>query len=278
MITFVQGIASTLPEQRRIILSWGNQAHSSGRAAVAFSVLMVFWAVSLSLVIVPGPDWAYAISAGMHDRAIAPAVAGMLSGYLTITLAVAVGIGALVASVPALLTVLTFVGAGYLLWLGGNIVARPSVPTVADGHASSTTLGWAIRGFAISGANPKALLLFLAMLPQFTCRDGAWSISAQIGAMGLVQILNCAVVYSLVGVGARIVLRTRPKVAHMVSQFFWGGHDCRCLSLIERAVFGIQTIGGKAKSVTSFNLSRGFGGLLCQLSNTIPKSASHTFV
>jgi hypothetical protein len=57
------------------------------------------------------------------------------------------------------------------------------------------------------------------LLPQFTCRDGAWSISAQIGAMGLVQIINSAVIYSLVGAGARIVLGTRPRVAHMVSQF-----------------------------------------------------------
>lgn len=187
---------------------------------VAFNVLMIFWVVSLSLVIVPGPDWAYAISAGMHsDRAIAPAIAGMLSGYLAITLAVAAGIGALVARVPAFLTVLTFVGAGYLLWLGGNVVARPSIPTGGDGHASSTSFGWAVRGFAISGANPKALLLFLALLPQFTTRDSTWSISAQIGALGLVQMINCAVIYSLVGVGSRIVLRTRPRVAHVVSRF-----------------------------------------------------------
>jgi threonine/homoserine/homoserine lactone efflux protein len=154
----------------------------------------------------------------MHDKAIAPAVAGMLSGYLTITLVVAVGVGALVASVPAILTLLTFLGAAYLLWLGGNILARPSVPHVGDGQTSRTRLRWAIRGFAISGVNPKALLLFVALLPQFTSRDGPWSISAQIGAMGLVQMINCAVIYSLVGVGSKIVLRTRPKVACLVSR------------------------------------------------------------
>jgi threonine/homoserine/homoserine lactone efflux protein len=37
--------------------------------------------------------------------------------------------------------------------------------------------------------------------------------------MGLVHIINCAVVYSFVGLGSRIVLRTRPKVARVVSQF-----------------------------------------------------------
>lgn len=74
----------------------------------------------------------------------------------------------------------------------------------------------------MAGGNPKALLLFLALLPQFTRPDAAWPISAQIAAMGLVQIVNCAVIYSLVGIGSKIVLRTRPKVARAVSQVSGG--------------------------------------------------------
>jgi threonine/homoserine/homoserine lactone efflux protein len=162
--------------------------------AWAISMLTAFWVVSFLLVITPGADWAYAISAGMRDKAIVPAIVGILFGYLMITLVVAAGVGALVASVPAILTVLTFLGAGYLLWLGGSILVHPSGPTVGDGHASGTCLGWVIRGFAVSGGNPKALLLFLALLPQFARRDVVWPISAQITAMGLVHIINCALV------------------------------------------------------------------------------------
>jgi threonine/homoserine/homoserine lactone efflux protein len=189
---------------------------------VEWSLLTAFWVVSLSLVLVPGADWAYAISAGLRGGAVAPAIAGMLGGYLVITLVVAAGVGALVASVPALLTVLTFVGAGYLLWLGANVIARPAVPAAGDVQAdqnASTGLAWSIRGFAISGLNPKALLLFLALLPQFTSPHVAWPISAQIGAMGLLHMINCGAVYSVVGVGSKVVLRTRPKVARRVSQF-----------------------------------------------------------
>jgi threonine/homoserine/homoserine lactone efflux protein len=182
------------------------------------SLFVAFWLVSLSLVMVPGADWAYAIAAGLRDRAIAPAVTGMLLGYLTIIVAVATGIGALVARIPAILTVLTVVGAGYLLWLGGNIFAHPSVPTVADEQVTDTSLKWTIRGFATSGLNPKGLLLLLALLPQFTSRNCPWTISQQIGAMGIVHLGNCAIVYTLVGVGSKIVLRTRPKVARMISQ------------------------------------------------------------
>ena len=61
--------------------------------------------------------------------------------------------------------------------------------------------------------NPKALLLFLALLPQFTSRAAPWPVPAQITALGLVRIVNCAVVYSLVAIGSKVVLRARPTVA-----------------------------------------------------------------
>ncbi|SOE84443.1 Threonine/homoserine/homoserine lactone efflux protein [Burkholderia sp. YR290] len=182
------------------------------------SLLTAFWLVSMSLVLVPGADWAYAIAAGLRARAIAPAITGMLLGYLAITFVVAAGVGALVASIPLILKFLTVVGSVYLLWLGGSILARPSVPSVANEKVTNSSLKWSIRGFATSGLNPKALLLFVALLPQFTSRSGAWSISEQMGAMGIVHILNCAVVYTLVGVSSKIVLRTRPKVARVISQ------------------------------------------------------------
>jgi threonine/homoserine/homoserine lactone efflux protein len=184
---------------------------------VPFGLLTAFWIVSVSLVMVPGADWAYAISAGMRERAITPAVGGMLLGYLAITVAVALGVGALVESTPAILTVLTFAGAGYLIWLGVGVLARPSMPTAGVDHASSVK-GWLMRGFAVSGMNPKALLLFLALLPQFTSPRATWPISEQIGALGLVQIVNCALVYSAVAVGSKVVLRTRPGVARVVTR------------------------------------------------------------
>jgi threonine/homoserine/homoserine lactone efflux protein len=70
-----------------------------------------------------------------------------------------------------------------------------------------------VKGAGVSGLNPKALLLFLALLPQFTTRGAAWPFAAQIALLGLVHTANCAVVYTGVGTTARRVLRTRPAAA-----------------------------------------------------------------
>lgn len=88
-----------------------------------------FWAVSILFVITPGVDWAYAISAGMRGRVVIPAVTGLLLGHLTAILIVAAGVGALVASNPLALSLLTLLGAAYLLWLGINLLLHPAMPT-----------------------------------------------------------------------------------------------------------------------------------------------------
>ncbi|MBT2774980.1 LysE family translocator [Halomonas sp. ISL-60] len=186
---------------------------------MSISNLMAFWALSISLIMAPGADWAYAITAGLRERALVPAVVGMLCGYLVITFVFAAGVGALIASIPTVLSVLTVLGAGYLLWLGINIITPLSQPTADKKHTSNTGLGWGVRGFIISGMNPDALVLFLILLPQFTNRESEWSISMQITAMGFVQIVNCAVVYFLVGIAARSFIGTRPHVARRVSLF-----------------------------------------------------------
>lgn len=91
---------------------------------MAVSLFAAFWAVSILFVITPGMDWAYAISAGMQGRVVIPAVSGLLLGHFVAIMIVAAGIGALVASNPVALTVLTVIGATYLLWLGFNPTFR----------------------------------------------------------------------------------------------------------------------------------------------------------
>ncbi|MEV5872021.1 LysE family transporter [Streptomyces tendae] len=181
-----------------------------------------FWSVSFLLVLVPGADWAYAITAGLRHRSVLPAVGGMLSGYVLLTAVVAAGLATAVAGSPTVLTVLTGAGAAYLIWLGATTLARPAAPRAGAGGeegGSGSWVGRAVRGLGISGLNPKALLLFLALLPQFAARDADWPFAAQIVALGLVHTANCAVVYTGVGTTARRILGARPAVATAVSRF-----------------------------------------------------------
>lgn len=184
------------------------------------STVAAFWAVSFLFVITPGADWAYAIAAGVRHRTVMPAVGGLLAGHLLATAVVAAGVATVVANSPTVLTALTVAGAGYLVWLGFGMLTAPSTaPAAADESPGGSWARQAARGLGISGLNPKVFLLFLALLPQFIHPDAAWPVAAQIVALGLVHVASCAVIYTLVGTGARTVLRTRPTAARAVTRF-----------------------------------------------------------
>ncbi|GGG62313.1 lysine transporter LysE [Kocuria dechangensis] len=186
---------------------------------MAVGTLAAFWAVSLLLVLVPGADWAYAIAAGLRGRTVAPAVAGLVAGYVGLTAVVVAGAAALVAGSPLALTTLMTVGAGYLMWLGIGALTRPALPQAGTAEGTGSWVRQAVTGAGVSGLNPKALLLFLALLPQFTDPEAPWPFASQIAVLGLVHTLSCAVVYTLVGAGARRVLRARPAAARAVARF-----------------------------------------------------------
>lgn len=181
------------------------------------SLVLVFWGVSMLFVLMPGVEWAYAISSGLRPGGALPAVSGMLSGHLVATLAVAVGVaGVLAASAPAM-TGLTLAGAAYLLWLGVGALRHPasapsSAPVVPASRGRLFT-----KGVGISLLNPKVFLLFLALLPQFTDPAAGWAVGAQMVVLGGLHVLNCALVYLVVGLGSAAVLTTRPTAAKVVN-------------------------------------------------------------
>ncbi|KQM82558.1 LysE family translocator [Agromyces sp. Leaf222] len=195
-------------------------------------LLLACWGMMTLMVVLPGPDWAYIISAGLRDRSIVPSLAGILVGYLAAVAAVAVGVGAAVAALPMVLVVLTFAAAGYLAWLGVRVLlAPPAVAGVtaglaADGAPSSTSAAASVdrpwlrlaQGAGVSGLNPKGLLVLVVLLPQFTDAASEWPIPVQLAVLGLIFVGSCALVYSVVGVSARAVLRARPTALTVVSR------------------------------------------------------------
>jgi threonine/homoserine/homoserine lactone efflux protein len=179
---------------------------------VNFSVLIAFVAVDLTLVLTPGADWAFAIAAGLRGRAVA-SVAGLAGGYALQAALVTAGVGTVLARSASALDVLTFAGAAYLLYLGIAVSRRPA--RVSAG--SPAGLGW-LRGATVSALNPKGLLLFFAVLPQFVVARGAWPATTQLAVLGSIHVVFCALVYLAVALGAARVLGSRPHAALLVGR------------------------------------------------------------
>ncbi|MDQ1021417.1 LysE family translocator [Streptomyces afghaniensis] len=182
------------------------------------TTLAAFLAVDLLLVFTPGADWAYAITAGIRGRSVVPAVAGLIAGYAGYTLLAVAGLVVIVANSAALLTTLTVAGAGYLVWLGCGVLRRPAVLTASEGDVGSSRLRIMLKGAGISGLNPKALLLYFSLFPQFIDPSGGWPVATQTVLLGTLHMTACAVVYLTVGVLARTVLKTRPSAARAVTR------------------------------------------------------------
>ncbi|WP_420312773.1 LysE family translocator [Streptomyces sp. YS-B37] len=183
------------------------------------TTLAAFLAVDLLLVFTPGADWAYAISAGLRGRSVVPAVTGLIAGHAAYALVAVAGLAVIVANSPAALTALTVAGAGYLLWLGWGVLRQPAVPTAAaDERADSSRLQAVLKGAGTSGLNPKALLLYFSLFPQFIHPATGWPVAAQTGLLSTVHLTACAVVYLCVGLLSRTVLSTRPSAALAVTR------------------------------------------------------------
>jgi threonine/homoserine/homoserine lactone efflux protein len=124
----------------------------------------------------------------------------------------------LIATTPAALTALSVVGGLYLVWLGTKSMRHPATLGGRVDEPTGTARGMLLRGMAVSGLNPKGLLIFVVLLPQFAHPHAPWPVPAQIAVLGLAFTLTCGVVYLAVGAAARGLLLARPTAAWVVSR------------------------------------------------------------
>jgi threonine/homoserine/homoserine lactone efflux protein len=136
--------------------------------------LPLFIAAGLLLNITPGPDLLFIIgrAAAQGVRAGVAAAFGVAAGCLVHTVAVALGVAALLATSSAAFDIVKLAGAAYLLYLGIRLlVAKPAAVSAAGSEALITprTIFW--QGFVTNVLNPKVALFFLALLPQFVAAE-----------------------------------------------------------------------------------------------------------
>ncbi len=182
-----------------------------------FEAFMAFALLDLLLVFTPGADWAYAIAVGVKGQRVLPAISGLAAGYLAQVALVVAGLGAVLTKNTDALGIISVVGGAYLLWLGTSVLRHPTPITAGDAPAVSP-LRSGLRGAAISGLNPKGLLVFFAIVPQFVVLSASWSAPVQMAALGLFHVSACAIVYTGVAVAANRLLTSRPRAALIVGR------------------------------------------------------------
>ena len=154
---------------------------------ISLDNLLLFVPMAAIFVILPGPDFALIAKISlMNGRPQGQAAAvGVALGICVHTTAAMLGISAIIAQSVLWFSVLKYVGAAYLVWLGilalragrraGQPVSAAVVKTAHQPHADPAADSMNLRrwlhffgqGFLTNALNPKAVLLFLTFLPQF---------------------------------------------------------------------------------------------------------------
>ena len=135
-----------------------------------FNTWLIYLLAAIGLSLSPGPNGLLALTHGaLHGRRKALyTIFGGAFGFIAVIALSMFGIGALLQTSLAWLTVLKWVGGAYLVWLGIQIWRSPAIGIDVRG-AVKPRAGWSLfRQGALSAlTNPKALLFFAAFLPQF---------------------------------------------------------------------------------------------------------------
>lgn len=131
--------------------------------------LLAFMLTSLVIIVIPGPSVLFVIgrAIALGRRAGVLSVVGNALGTIPAIIAVAFGVGAIVASSVVAFTVIKIVGALYLVYLGVQAIRHrhAHIPGIQQRPSRTRTL--LAEGFIVGLTNPKTIAFFVAVLPQF---------------------------------------------------------------------------------------------------------------
>lgn len=188
-----------------------------------FELWLTFVAASTALLLIPGPTvllvLSYALSKG-RSVAVASA-AGVATGDFIAMSASLAGLGALVLASATLFTVLKWIGAIYLIWLGVKLIrSAPSKGLASDQmHADVTARSVFSHNAAVTALNPKSIAFFIAFVPQFV--DSAAPLLPQFALLTATFVTLAtvnALAYALLADRLRRMI-SRPQVITTITRF-----------------------------------------------------------
>lgn len=176
---------------------------------IPLNELFLFAGAALLMVLTPGPNMIYLISRSIAQgyKAGIISLLGVIAGFLIHMFAAAVGLTALFLAIPLAYEILKWAGALYLLWLAWQAV-RPGArsPFEARNLPFDPSAKLFLMGFLTNLLNPKIVVFYLAILPQFISTQYG-SVFAQSILLGLLQIaisfsINLLITLSAAGIAS----------------------------------------------------------------------------
>lgn len=168
---------------------------------------LIYLLAATGLSLSPGPNGLLALTHGaLHGRRKALyTIFGGAFGFVVVVALSMFGIGALLKTSLVWLTVMKWVGGGYLVWLGIQVWRSPPIG-IEVGASAQPRAGWSLfaQGALSAMTNPKGLLFFAAFLPQFI--NPARSL--------LVQFLVMAGTFAVVEIATEVFIAS---MAHRIS-------------------------------------------------------------
>lgn len=168
---------------------------------------VTFLAAAVLLNLSPGPDIAFILGQTLRNgrRHGVAAMMGIWSGAALHVVMAAVGLSAILATSALAFSIVKWVGAAYLIWLGIKMIlsrGNSFISNEGGSHQRLHSIYW--QGVLVSALNPKVAVFFLAFLPQFVV-EGAGPASAQLLLHGtLIIVVAACIEPPLVLLGAKL--------------------------------------------------------------------------
>ncbi len=181
---------------------------------------LAFTAATTVLLIIPGPTVllvvSYALGQGL--RAALPMALGVALGDFTAMTLSMLGVGALLATSATLFTVLKWIGAGYLIWLGIKLWRAGGTLDASPRTDAASTLKMMAHAWIVTALNPKGITFFVAFLPQFLDPSGDfWMQMLVFEATFIVLAFANVLGYALIASRARTMMRN-PRAIGIVNR------------------------------------------------------------
>jgi threonine/homoserine/homoserine lactone efflux protein len=189
---------------------------------MTISTWLLYVAAVFVLTVTPGPSVLMCISTSVNlgARKASLAALGSTTAIVGIMTLSALGLGAILAASDTLFTALKWLGAAYLAYLGiTSLLSKTSEISIAGGGINEkTNVSIYGKGFLVGASNPKALLFFGALFPQFINPNAAQL--PQFLILGLTFIffeLGWLMIYAFTASKAKVWLQ-QPRRATMFNR------------------------------------------------------------